>query len=293
MKTRVVRSGGKLEDWFSRESELIDKYLHETSRKIVNTPKLVSFTWMKQQNLTVVRSLLKEQRLKRFLELSGNIYPDLVKVFYTNLQFNGDTLNSHVNGVDIVITNDVWAAITGLKFSGVRINKGNVGVIEEFNKMQFYKNCLKNPLSKVRNFSVGRLKLDERLIALIVSWIITPRGSNHSTLSEEDLLLIYCIMNKVKLNWIHIIKDHMQKVIRLSHFQYPYAILISKFLHYFEVDIEEELDEIIKPSSEINNGSLSKMGFTKIVGKWVRKDGDDAGPRGTNDGEEPKAAANQ
>jgi len=86
MKTRAVRSGGKLEGWFLGESELINKYLHETSRKIVNTPKLVSFTWMKQQNLSTVRSLLKEQRLKGFLELTGNIYPDLVKVFI--LTFN-------------------------------------------------------------------------------------------------------------------------------------------------------------------------------------------------------------
>jgi len=141
-----------VESWFSGESKLIEKFLHETSWKIVNTPKLVSFTWMKQQNLIVVKSLLKEQRLKRFLEMSGNIYPDLVKVFYTNLQFNGDILISHVKGVDIEITNEVWTTITRLKFCGLRINKGNLGVIEEFNKMQFYKNCLKNPLSKVRNF---------------------------------------------------------------------------------------------------------------------------------------------
>ena len=125
-----------------------------------------------------MRSLLKEQRLKCFLKLTENIYPDLVKVFYTNLQFNGDSLVSHVKGVDMVITNDVWAAVDGLKFSGVKINRGNLGVVKEFNKMQFYKNCLKNPLSKVRNFSVGGLKLDERLIAFIVSWIITPRGNN-------------------------------------------------------------------------------------------------------------------
>jgi len=92
INTRAVRSGGKLEGWFSGESELIVKYLHETSRKIVNTPKLVSFTWMKQQNHIMVKSLLKEQRLKSFLEIFGTIYPDLVKVFYTNLQFNGDTL---------------------------------------------------------------------------------------------------------------------------------------------------------------------------------------------------------
>jgi len=84
MKTKVVRSGGKLEGWFSGEFELINKYLHETSRKSVNTPKLFSFTWMKQPNLSTVRSLLKEQRLKRFLELNGKIYPDLVKVFFKN-----------------------------------------------------------------------------------------------------------------------------------------------------------------------------------------------------------------
>jgi len=48
MKTRAVRSGGKLEGRFLGELELIEKYLHETSRKIVNTPNLVSFTWIKQ-----------------------------------------------------------------------------------------------------------------------------------------------------------------------------------------------------------------------------------------------------
>ena len=217
----VVKSGGKIEGWFSGESEQINKFLLETSRQTINTPKLVSFIWMKQQNMSIVRSLLKEQRLKRFLELTGNIYPNLVKVF------SGDSLVSHVKGVDMVITNDVGTVLAGLKFSGIRINRGNLGVVEDFNKIQFYKGCLKDPHSKVRNFSVGGLKLDERLITFIVSWIITPRGSNHSTLSEEDLLLIYCIMNKVKINWIHTIKEHMQKAIRLSDFHYPYAILIS------------------------------------------------------------------
>ena len=62
---------------------------------------------MKQQKLDTVRSILKEQRLKRFQELTGNIYLDLVKVFYTNLHFNGDSLISHVKGVEMVIISDV------------------------------------------------------------------------------------------------------------------------------------------------------------------------------------------
>jgi len=243
--------------------------------------------------MNTVRSLLKEKRLKHFLELTRNIYPDLVKVFYTNLHFNGDSLISHVKGVEMVITNDVWAAVAGLKSSVPRINRVNLGIVEEFNKMLFYKGCLKNSLSKVRNFSLGGLKLDERLIAFIVSQIITPRGSNHSILFEEGLLLIYCIMNKVRINWIHTIKEHMQKFMRLCDFHYPYAILISKFLSYFEVDIEGELAEIIKPSSEINRGSLSKIGFTKIGGRWVSKDGDQAGPSATNESDEHEEAATQ
>jgi len=90
MKSRAVKSSGKLEGWFSSDTNLINKYLLETSRKNVNTPKVASFTWMKQQKLDFVRSILKEQILKRFLELTGNIYLDLVKIFYTNLHFNGD-----------------------------------------------------------------------------------------------------------------------------------------------------------------------------------------------------------
>ena len=85
----------------------------------------------------------------------------------------------------------------------------------------------------------------------------------------------------------------MQKSMRLCDFHYPYAILISKFLHYFEVNLEGELAEVIKPSSEINSGSLSKMGFTKIGGRWVSKDSDQAGPSGTHEDDEPEEAVTQ
>jgi len=33
----------------------------------------------------------------------------------------------------------------------------------------------------------------------------------------------------------------------------------------------------VKSTHEVNNGSLSKMGFTKIGGRWVSKDGEQGG----------------
>jgi len=101
-------------------------------------------------------------------------------------------------------------------------------------------------------------------------------------------------MSKVKINWIHIIKEHMQKSMRLSDYHYPYTILISKFLHYFEVNLDGETSELVKSNFEVNNGSLSKMGFTKINGKWVSKDGEKGGSSSGFDaehGEEDQEAA--
>ena len=170
-----------------------------------------------------VRKLLKDQSLRKFLETKGNIYPDLIRVFYTNLKFEGNNLVSHVKGVDMEITHEVWTVVAGLKYSGLRINKGNLGVVEDFNKVQYYKSCLKNQNAQVSTCSVGGLRLDERLLALIVTWILTPRGSNHSVLTEEDLVYIFCIMKKIRINWIHIIKEHMQKAMRLSDYHYPYV----------------------------------------------------------------------
>jgi len=42
------------------------------------------------------------------------------------LKFVDNNLVSHVKGVDMEITHEVWAAVTGLKYVGLRINKGNI-----------------------------------------------------------------------------------------------------------------------------------------------------------------------
>jgi len=102
---------------------------------VINNPKVVSFDWLKSQKLDNVRSLLNDQSLRNFFEMKGNIYPDLIRVFYTNLKFEGNNLVSHVKGVEMEITNDVWTTVAGLKYVGLRINNGNLGLVEDFNKV--------------------------------------------------------------------------------------------------------------------------------------------------------------
>jgi len=76
---------GVLESWFAGDEEGINAYIHEMSRKQINIPKVLDLNWLKSEKLAETRSTLKHQKLKKLLGLTGNVYHDLVKLFYTTL----------------------------------------------------------------------------------------------------------------------------------------------------------------------------------------------------------------
>ena len=39
--------------------------------------------------------------------------------------------------------------------------------------------------------------MNPRILAFIIMWILTPKGSNHDVLTKEYLLLMYCFMKKI------------------------------------------------------------------------------------------------
>jgi len=179
---KCVDIRGHLEAWFasmhgSETVESINKYLIEFSRKIVNTPKYIKLYWLKFEMLVEVSEKLEFQELERFLGLSGNIYPDLVKVFFTNLKVKEDNIESRVKGFTMKITPSIWATVAGLKCEGLKIGKGNIEAINDHNKVKFYRSCLHNQQAMSRGFQVGRLSLNLRIISLFHSMDIDTTGA--------------------------------------------------------------------------------------------------------------------
>ena len=133
-----------------------------------------------------------------------------MNVFYANIKFNNDILKSSVKGVDIDIKRKKWKDVVGLRQSGKQVRKGETIGVDEFNKVQYF-NCVHNPSEQTHNFHVDRLRMEERLVAMMVTEIIMPRGNNHSSLNEGELVVMYCIQNEVVVHWIYTIHDHMMK----------------------------------------------------------------------------------
>jgi len=57
-----------------------------------------------------------------------------------------------------------WKNVIGLKPRGVQVRKGETGAVPEFNKMQYYGQCLRNLIAEIKHFHVGGLKVDQRLL---------------------------------------------------------------------------------------------------------------------------------
>ena len=206
-----TNEAGYLERWFAGNQESMEEYPREHSRKAIIAPKFIRMLWLKEEKLDEVKEALKFQRLEKFVKLSRNIYPDLVNVFLTNMWYDEDTIYSQVKRVDIVINDEVWLAVVGLKNASITVGRGNTTTLEDFNKVQFFQSCLRNLNTESRSYFVGGLVVTPRILAFIVIWLVTLRGFNYVVLTKEDLMLMYCLMGKIKVNWVSVIKEHIIK----------------------------------------------------------------------------------
>jgi len=168
-------------------------------------------------------------------------------------------------------TDEVWLLVAGLRDAGTIVSRANVADLGGFDNVHFFKACLRNPNSSMRSYSVGRLSIIPRLLSYIVIWILTPRGFNHDVLTEDDLILMYCLVNKIKVNWVSVIKE-LVRIRKKSEFKIPYAMLISSFIEYYDIDVENELSKEFKAHSEITVATLNKIGLKKVNGnQWICK----------------------
>jgi len=95
----VDNEAGFLVRWFNGNKESMEEYHKEYNRKAFMNPKFLRMEFMRNENLNQVADLLKFQKLEKFVKLIGNIYPDLVKVFLTNIWIDEGVIYSQVKGL--------------------------------------------------------------------------------------------------------------------------------------------------------------------------------------------------
>ncbi|KAI5401653.1 hypothetical protein KIW84_066215 [Lathyrus oleraceus] len=110
-------------------------------------------------------------------------------------------------------------------------------------------------------WSPTKFSIDDRMLHYFLVYVVVPRFSNHCTITDPEMMLLYSIKTHVHVDWGHSILSHM-----MSHDEHveglPYAHLLTKIFRHFNINMENELCfSMENPSFMISIKQInSKMG---------------------------------
>ncbi|MED6117112.1 hypothetical protein PIB30_106884, partial [Stylosanthes scabra] len=58
-------------------------------------------------------------------------------------------------------------------------------------------------------YAVSRMSTDHRLLLYVLSYVLLSRKSNHGTATEEDLLILWAIMNEKQIHWPYLMANRL------------------------------------------------------------------------------------
>jgi len=180
--------------------------------------------------------------------------------------FEGNIFST-INGVEMVIDVVVWKEVVGLDMGGVcKFDETTDG----YNKMQTYRGMLLDPARNLRNhLGVDGLAVEDIMLVYITTYILTLRSSSHAQVTDDDLQIVYGLILGIKMNWVLLIEDIMLKSHRLVDYEFPYVVLASRFIDYFNVDVSNDTVDFTKASNEITERHLKKLRMRFVDHEWI------------------------
>ncbi|KOM37322.1 hypothetical protein LR48_Vigan03g070300 [Vigna angularis] len=271
-KAVVAARNVDLSRWISDEETRLE-FLRWTKFKHIVPHKYLNLDLFEKEGFHF-HECIETQGLSTLVQMKGDWYPDLVRVFYNNMRNIDGVLHSRVKGVNVQIDNDVWFQVAGLKaeelFSHLRYSETN----RWLKRKDMYSNWLRFPgrYTIERLYMHEGLNKEEKIIIHILARVILPARPVQDRMTTEDVFLLYASKNDVPTNWVELIKDHMIDAGTKHARHLPYVVFISKILTFQGVDVSGEKKCSCNYSNMINRNTLTSIGLVKTTKGWCFKD---------------------
>ncbi|XP_022640745.1 uncharacterized protein LOC106772423 isoform X1 [Vigna radiata var. radiata] len=218
--------------------------------------------------------VLTKAGLNEFVACRTHYYPELVRVFYSNMRISDSgVIRTEVKKVKITIKPSLFHKLTlipsvGVPFEGTIVDDWK----EEYNSITAKAFLCKEGENLQGRLTAGKLKFETRILHYVICRILLPCSTNVAQTIEEDILLLWALMNSIQINWGHLIRNRMKKETR-DNGQLPYPHLITIFLEHFGVLSESDPFTQVKRRQRIGLQVLQTFGYHKNTeGIWVYKE---------------------
>ena len=226
--------------------------------------------------------VLERHNLETLFNLKGPIFPNLVRTFYTNMEYPTNTpsgFKTKVLGVSFSVTptsiNRILDTVRPSSiFAASHRAFRNLDAITETQVMEHVLTDALVPQSfpGVHVLKKVDLSLNMQVFAELVQSILLPRKGHMDTLTLLDVWVMGALGLDVPLDigyliarYMHIARDHPQQSL-------PHGCLITEILHHHRVPIDpDEPTFDIPPRQHITISTFKAKLWEKVDGRWQLK----------------------
>ncbi|KAG2397047.1 uncharacterized protein HKW66_Vig0245870 [Vigna angularis] len=118
------------------------------------------------------------------------------------------------------------------------------------NKKKIYKEYLRSPkrLKVYKPYLLDGLKMEEKICAFVLTWVIPPGRCLRDRLTTEDLFLVHAIKTWIPTNRVVVMSEHMIEIASSHGHILSYGVFISSVLKHHQVDLTDEDNALRTPS---------------------------------------------
>jgi hypothetical protein len=148
-----------------------------------------------------------------------------------------------VKGKSISLSLSELASVLQVPRSGTiqRYTTNSWMQFEGYNPLESIRQMCGNPNIKVPiRPKISELTLESRLIHHIITHNILLRSGSFEYISYIDAFIIWCILNKVKLDLAFDVGWHMDACVKKKNGALPYGLHITTILNHFGVNVSGE-----------------------------------------------------
>ncbi|MED6111182.1 hypothetical protein PIB30_050106 [Stylosanthes scabra] len=164
-------------------------------------------------------------------------------------------------GQTFKFTLDRIAEVWGLRNTGTTFRGGSVphGSWNEFVKLDAARALRLDPAASGKHH-ISKMTTNHRLLLYVISYMLMPRKSNHDTATEEDLILLWAMINEKQVNLPYMMA---YKLVNYSHGKINLALglphLLTKVFPLISLDISQEEFVASKSDFAITSKHINQM----------------------------------
>ncbi|XVF74599.1 hypothetical protein PTKIN_Ptkin13bG0122900 [Pterospermum kingtungense] len=215
-----------------RSQEDQERYEKEFVNRKVKAGRVIDWDFLTEIGFPYL-DIFEEFGWKIYLTSKGEVFENLVKVFYSNarkiakpgcdFEFYTGRFSTYLIGKDYEISEGIIAK--ALAFGDM---EGEKEPSLKNSKVSLAKKVLGKICSKNELDSTGIFGMHDRLLHLIVTYIFEPSGTAYSRIQRRDLWWMYMIKNRKKPNVpTMILRDMMRIVEKPNNAILLYGMVLS------------------------------------------------------------------